>query len=111
MNRRIIKKLSKRIAEILPDRYAHAFIDGDSDSDTYGMLCVCGFSDDIVSVFESFYSWLPWEICPLHEDGNELEHYPNTKGFKFKGIHIIKYAKQIREQTIAGLDDLVSYEV
>lgn len=104
MKRRITKKLSKRIAEILPQRYKHAFVDKFSDKDdpTYGIICVggewmpgCDDFNDITPVLSDFNHWLPWEICPQHPEGHNFEHWPNPTGFKFKGVHLIKYARLI----------------
>lgn len=103
VKRRIKKKLSKRIAEILPNEFSDAFVINDPDEDEpKGILCTgggylegCGDYGDVITVLDAFKEMVEWQICPAYPMDGEYPGMPDCTGVKFTGMHLIQYAKQI----------------
>lgn len=113
MKSRIIKKLSKKIAEILPEMYKDAWIEKDIHEESYsqgnsvsGVLCIGGGLDywgegeDVYTVLEDFANHHDWHkpIYDPYPEGHKWEGMPRPRKMRQPtGQHLIKCAKLIRD--------------
>lgn len=104
MKRRIEKKLSKRIAQILPDHYSHSW-----KCEYTQMICVggevnyWGEGQDEYSVYEEFRMNYPWfALWGFYPEGHRFEHYPVHDKKRATGKRLIEVANIIKQRELAA---------
>ncbi len=110
MKARIIKKLSKKIKNILPKEFECSWVDNEIMDDSYdqgsrvsrclmvgGELDYWGEGTEYYSVISAFADSLVWLLdLPKHPVGHEFEGLPNTTKIKrLTGQYMISVAKNI----------------
>ncbi len=114
MKARIVKKLSKRIKELLPKQYEESWVDEEImceawvDKNTInnslrigGELDYWGEGTDDYSILEHFKSFIyDWGFWGLYPEGHRFENLPlgDPKRRKLTGKYIIELAKQMNER-------------
>ena len=118
MNKRINKKLSKRLSEILPNEYKDAWKMSRSDDDGYilkGTLCLGGGVDywgegqDHETIFECYSQQFGWSgIFGFHPEGHPLSGYPLLDKKRFTGKRAIEIAKIESKQSLRRCYPLIN---
>ncbi|MCY1207152.1 hypothetical protein D3C76_788170 [compost metagenome] len=107
MKARILKKLSKRLAQIAPGIFGDAWIDGSEPCDlayaqgtsVSGVISVGG-GVDYWGEGEAPYTARDWWLVnwcwygdfESYPDGHQFEGYPDTKGFRSTTINLFRLA-------------------
>lgn len=107
MNHRIEKKLSKRIAQILPNEFKDAWVcDETGCLHVGGGLDYWGEGQDAHSVLASFaslcgggYEW--YGIFGFYPEGHAFEHYPYPDQKRKTGKRIIEVAQLIASSELS----------
>ena len=110
MKARIEKKLSKKLVQILPEIFKHAWVDsnvsekawsqGSRVSNMYfvgGGVDYWGEGEDEYTVIEDFISHYNWH-SPIHKpspEGHEFEGMPMFESKRLTGKYLIECARKI----------------
>lgn len=107
MKARIEKKLSKRLVQLMPKKFQRAWIDHQVMASSWDQgvrvsHCYsvggeyCSYLGDCADTFTVWEWWTmnwfwigPFELYPA---GHELEHYPNTEGFRPTTRNLLRLA-------------------
>lgn len=121
MKARIEKKLSKRLVEIAPTIFEHAWLDKDEPSKLAceqrscvshvwsigGEVDYWGEGTDWYTLWDSWtgcrdYSWWWHGGFPAFPHGHEFEGWPDTTGFKPTTQNLLKLAAQCEARAALG---------
>lgn len=115
MKARIIKKLSKKLSDILPKKIADSWVDkhevmeiayeqGTRVSNCLmmgGELDYWGEGTDAYTVHEWFVDRIVWMLdLPLYPEGHDFENYPDHSSLKrLTGQYLLELARTIKAKT------------
>lgn len=116
MKARIEKKLCKRLVQIAPTLFRHAWIDDGEPSElayaqgtrVSNLYCLGGGVDYWGDGEDAYTTWESWRMnwewhgdFEPYPEGHQCAHYPNTTGFKPTTRNLLLLAKQAEAREIS----------